>query len=497
MHENPREGPDLSLPPPAAARPGPQGDSKETTFQPYFAKVAPSRSEITPRSERGSLTRTVLPALLVVAIIGGIAWVTQYMPSWRTGRQQIKDDGSGPPASTQRAIHFAQTSPVWDKDDPEYILEWERGVKGHYDYVFTNKSDEPVELGLEYSACDCSSVTIASTTSSEEWQAYQQEKIGRGPGDEPAGKGSSWSKPLQVPLKDPKSFVVVPAKANGVARLSWESRKQTGNKLELRIRFWMQPQGKPSLKNLSENIDTPVLIVPPIVYREERLDLGAIGGQEFNRAEFLCWSSTRPSVNLTVPTPADDPNFVCTATPLSAESVKAIEKRLRGDGVNTRIKVGFRVSVAVYEQRKGKILDQGPFQRRVPLFVDGEPQDPQGPLVVGQVRGEVQIGTGDDQGKVQLKTFRVSDGTRTVIGLRAPRGTELKLESHQPSYLQVKLLPDGKDTTGTRARWRLEVTVPPNTPAGPLPEDGAIILRTLGTPPRFIRVPVLGNALQG
>ena len=42
-------------------------------------------------------------------------------------------------------------------------------------------------------------------------------------------------------------------------------------------------------------------------------------------------------------------------------------------------------------------------------------------------------------------------------------------------------------------KWKLEVSVPPDTQFGAFPEESVIILRTQETPPRFIRIPVTGN----
>jgi hypothetical protein len=52
------------------------------------------------------------------------------------------------------------------------------------------------------------------------------------------------------------------------------------------------------------------------------------------------------------------------------------------------------------------------------------------------------------------------------------------------------------DAQETGARWRMTVRIPENRAGGPLPAESVIVLKKLGTPPRLIRVPVLGTALS-
>jgi hypothetical protein len=42
--------------------------------------------------------------------------------------------------------------------------------------------------------------------------------------------------------------------------------------------------------------------------------------------------------------------------------------------------------------------------------------------------------------------------------------------------------------------WVLKVTIPANAWSGPIPRDTAVYLKIEGEKPRFIRIPVIGNA---
>src|SRR5262245_26962188 len=101
-------------------------------------------------------SRFIFPLILFLAVIGAIAWVTQYM---RVGRTKAKADGAKPGPETaapaaallqfDHAIDAYHAAAIWDPKDPTYIKEFERGQDGHYDFPFRNVSDQPVQIGLQ------------------------------------------------------------------------------------------------------------------------------------------------------------------------------------------------------------------------------------------------------------------------------------------------------------------------------------------------------------
>jgi hypothetical protein len=165
--------------------------------------------------------------------------------------------------------------------------------------------------------------------------------------------------------------------------------------------------------------------------------------------------------------------------------------------MNTRVLSGFRVHATVREQHDGKQLDQGAFERQVPFLLDGQPLETAGPVIHGFVQGDVQVGGPEDRGRVHLRTFQARDGIKKKFILSTPKGVKLEPVSQNPPYVGIALEQQPKESTTTRSRWTMELTVPPGSPAGPFPQDSVIILRIHGPMPRLIRIPVTGNAVQG
>jgi len=124
--------------------------------------------------------------------------------------------------------------------------------------------------------------------------------------------------------------------------------------------------------------------------------------------------------------------------------------------------------------------------------------------VTGEVRGELVVGAPEDRGRIDLKTFRASNGISKTIAVLAQQ-PNLELDTKDigvyPENLQAnmrlrleKLKPIGGEQ---RNRWYLHVTLSPGFPPGKLPDGSALFLRIAGSnPPRQIRIPMGGMAYQ-
>jgi hypothetical protein len=154
--------------------------------------------------------------------------------------------------------------------------------------------------------------------------------------------------------------------------------------------------------------------------------------------------------------------------------------------------------VTVYESKDGAQLDQGHFLRTLGFDLPDAAEDLQSLIITGNVQSDDFL-IGGDQGKIDLKSFPAKDGKRKAIFVSTKRDIELDVDnvSVQPANLRVKLTEKGKDKAGAKRNWSLEVEVPPNQLFGTIPEDSAVILRTKATPPRLIRIPLVGHAIQG
>jgi hypothetical protein len=419
-------------------------------------------------------TRVVLPLVLFVGIVAAVAWVTQNLPSWRAPKvvQQVPAD--------KVLLQFDQQKAVWDEKEPEYAAEFEFGKDGYYNFPFTNATSAPVEFGLSYMSCGCSKVK-ACVLNYEELQAYKKDK---------KDDNLRW----QTLPKDEARGLTVPPGAGGIVRLTWEVRKVSSQN-SLFIKLWNKdPSGK---RGPEIDMGASVSFVMPVQYSPQIKDFGNLGPHSVERAHFWFWSATRDRFDLDVREKKEDPCFVFRATPLTVEECGKLAEKLKTEsGIRTRIKAAYRVEVEVHEQRGGRQLDLGPFQRYVPMAIDhpvGE--DPKGPELKGWVRGDIVIGSPEDRGHIDFRSFPLNSAKERRVPLYTEGGVKLTREQ-VPDYLDVDLTE--KETVNNKTHWDLRAVVRPGVlRPGSLPDDSAIILRTNSMPPRRIRIPIQGNAMQG
>src|SRR5262245_24724056 len=168
-----------SGPPPAGAPVPDTGFSLRKRFPGEGPPVPPPAPAVpdapAPAARSRVFTRIVLPLLVFTLVVGGIAYVTQNLPSRR------KEAPAARPKPTleahlkilermdpQRPGIFIAT---WDQDDPRYIAELEPQTEGHYYFAFENPADKIIELGLYETRCDCSQVAVAILPD-EMWKGF-------------------------------------------------------------------------------------------------------------------------------------------------------------------------------------------------------------------------------------------------------------------------------------------------------------------------------------
>ena len=399
---------------------------------------------------------------LFVLMVGAIAWVTQFMPNWRSA-----DPNAPTPVGKAQAaaLRFVFLRAVWDKDDEEYALEMEKGRNGHFDYPFENLLDQAAEIGLVETSCGCSHLEVCLLPRAE-WERYRQEILN----NPLSARFGDWQ--WEKMTIDNKGLVV-PPKGVGLVRVNWNTRGDLDSRLQLRPRIWHQPLSQLAGRNF-ETLQVSARVAAPIRFVPIRGSVGNLGSRDSGVAEFTLWSGTRPELDLKWDESAE-PLYTYAAKPLSREQCKEMEKKLRAAGDNARVLKAFRFQVTVKEQASGKQLDQGPIYHTVNFLLDDEKVP--GPLVVGNVRGDVLVGSAEERGKVDLKTFRAKEGAHRTVSLWTEDDQViLETESHAPRTLEIKLTKGEK--IGSRTKWQLEVTVPPSTQFGAFSEESVIILRT-------------------
>ena len=390
--------------------------------------------------------RYLLAGGLFLVMVGSIAWVTQFMPNWRTSRE-VKT-GKEAPKSSLGVLKFPFTRAVWDKDDDEYVLEIEKGKEGHFDFPFENTLNQTAEIGLGRKDCDCTHMQVCFLPA-EEWKRYSEEMM-KSPR---TAKVGDWN---WLTVADSNAIgLEVPPLARGLVRFGWHARREPGIKLTLSLELWHQPQGNVGQRSF-ETLKVPSRIASPIRYTPNRANVGFCTSghclrQRCPASEFTLWSATRPDLDIKWED-AESPLFVYEVKPLSPEECQDMEKKLVKEGENTRVMKAFHFQVTVKEQAAGKQLDQGPFNHAVKFLLDDNKVV--GPQITGTVRGDIVVGSADERGKMNLKTFRAKDGARGEVSLWTEDDkVVLESESQYPSTLDVKL--SKEDKSGSRTKWRL------------------------------------------
>ncbi len=435
----------------------------------------------------GSLTRWIVSAVALVVVVGGVTWVSQNLTSADRRPQPVPV----PIPDKQADLRFLFTKSVWDIDDPTYLKELESGVEGHYDFPFLNPGSDPVTLGFGKTSCDCTSIKVVVL---EPGEAAKIEKLhAANPTEFPVDPAWNWT----MMTVSEKEGVQIPPGGGGGVRVLWDGRKGGhGSMPNVRPKMWMQPAGKPDQRTFA-TLEFVFKVADPVIFQPTRVSVGVIvvGGQE--RGISYAYSSTRKDLDLQVDPAKDDPLFEIKFKKFEPAELKAFEAKIADEKKGTRLLSAYRVETTVRTQKDDKLLDMGHFRRDLPILLGGHPFPLNAPVVVGFVRGEIDIGAPGDDGKVNLGGFSARDGVQKTVPLWIDGANEIVVDYTYPTTLETKLTRIAKESTASRSRWNLEVTVPPGAGYGAFTDDAIIVLRTNSTPPRRIRIPVVGTAGPG
>jgi hypothetical protein len=447
--------------------------------------------------------RYAVSLLLLIAVIGGIAWVVQYLPSLSK-----KTPPPPPPPPAAKLLEFPRWIAQWDNRKPEekpevaaqetYLPKTvEFGKEGHYDFPFKNISGQEVEVVQFVSDCDCTSVRVCSVPMAEWTRIAEQQKLR--PGEPIAYPTEPAWQDLQTNRQqtaEPHKATVLKVKADegGVVRIRWTVKKTPGQTLKLNPHIAIRQAGAQGIQ--WQTLAVPVLVGTAICFEPSRVHVGLLApGSKPVTAEFDAWSSTREKFDLKLtPLPAN-PFFHVETRPLSDKECGDLASNLKSDKSPVRVLSGHHVTVTVYETKDGKQLDQGPFYQKLAIDLDGYPErELPGPEIVGRVQGDIRIGGADDQGKVRFKSFPAGETALKTVELLADAKVQLEPYTHEPPWLEVKVTRNKDQPDPKQHGWRLQVTVPANTPGvRSFEETDHVTLRIVGTPDRFVRIAIEGH----
>jgi len=455
-----------------------------------------------PSIRRGSVVRYALSLILLVAIIGGIAWVAQYLPTMVKPKEVVQTPDVKPSLEFVRYVAQWYPPKVSEKKEGEATpptdkypqKDFEQGTNGFYDFLFKNTAESEVEIVFYTTDCDCNSVQACTLPATELEQLIKlhNEK----PGEPlPYTKEPDLKKLSRELLNN--DAVRVKAGEGGVVRVSFNAKKSPGQTLNVGPRVWYQPVGV-STQRQWQALMVPVVVAAPVSFHPSRLSVGVLSADGVAEGRLIAWSSTRSELKLKLGEESD-PFFKTETQPLSKDDYASLEEALKNQKSTSTIRSAVQVNVQVHERNKEKKqqLDLGSFYRKLPVYLDGILNvDVPGPEIVGRVDGNLMIGGADDQGRVRFRSFPADRGGKKVVEISADEKAMLETYNHQPSWVEVDLKLDKKRTPPKNRRiWILEARVPPNTPAvRSFEEPDAVVLQvTTGDTKRLVRIPLEGH----
>jgi len=448
-----------------------------------------------------SIVRVLLPIIVVLGLVGGVTFMTQYAPPAPPKvRPKPVRDPDAPRVFQGPSLLLPERVAVWDSHDVGYQQEFEVGSKGHFDFWAANAYGVPTRVFLKTKSCTCADVefgTVDADAVAGGVTALAALKSIRtllnAGGLDLSGLPLTLAlarvqwKPLVIsgetrdlPPADPRLGLNLAA-----FRMNWEAKNFGPQRLTAEI----NATGGDN-KTTETRLEVPLNVVPAVQFRPIQIDVGALTAGAVRTIEYVLWSATHDDFPLVLPKLPDDPGFVFSAPRrLTADECARLGDQLierYPDQAPTRCRAGYRVTLTVHERLGDRQLDLGPFTKRL-NFNQGTTFEAVA-TVTGSVIGDVRLDGGD---QIKLGDFpadlaKAKDMLVTTIDPRA----ELKVKGHFPDELQVTV----KKKAGSLAAWELRVVVPANKLSGPLPTGSFVLLETVGPNPRRVRIPVSGNA---
>lgn len=456
-----------------------------------------------------SILQFALLLALIVAVIFGLTFFSQNTRSpveKATGPGATVAQGPGGPP-----LRILQRSAEWDKADPQYAAEFEKGDRGHFDFWVSNVHLEPVTVSALTKSCVCNEVQIGIVPRDQwdDWRrrlrdlasvnlalamlgapnfTYALAFNGFGgkiefstmtPRDRDAATPG-----VTVPPADP---VAGPQMA--IVRMIWDGREIKAQTLTAEI------QHRRGATTETVRFEVPVVVAPAVMMSSPAVVFGELNPNDRREQTLYCWSATRDNFPLTIEQRSPHPCIdVGPPRAMGPDERLEVARSLRAAGLigPTKMRSAYAIPIVVHERRDGSQLDLGPLAKRYELHSPVMPE-PAPFIVQGVVRGDIEIGEEADRDRVNLGSFRADRPHEKNIEIRAKSANlQLRVKNTSPEFLHATL----KETSGGSIyrRWKLLVEVEPDKASGFLPGGSAVYLETVSDPPRAIRIPVVGNA---
>lgn len=462
--------------------------------------------------------RTAFPILLVVALVFGVTFITQFSTTPPPATTAI-----GGPTASGPAIEFPTAQVGYDPvpADPDtsavdhankrFVGFFELGTENNLvPFHFRVTRPEPVRLSALHPSCGkCTSArgAVVPQADLDNYQATTARgllpSLAFGPAPDLLS-ALAWAEVYgklnwhRFDFARPQDMMTVPAGS--------VDRPTVGL---IELAFKIGAVGKPSTVSAAfdlydsdgkkVNTQPTVLNVmfagrEPFEVAPTLLDVGELAeGVEPKAFEVVAFSAVRddfppPTLGTVVPDP-----FLRVGPPVpltAADRLRVAYQTSERAQYPIRVRSGYRYKIEVLRQADGKALDIGKLEREL-FAASPTTQTTYRVAVVGTVSGLVRLE--DGAAKIDFGSYQAEyEKKKSVTLLSDQPGLELELVPEQcnPRWVTFTLGPPVRD--GNRTRWPVELYIKAKDGRYP-PWEGTLFLRTKGPNPTNIRIPVTGH----
>lgn len=509
-------------------------------------------AEPKPPGGAKSALRIAVPLVMLVAVVFGLTYITQYTPQV----EEDKPDGTGPQVNTgEPPLRFFNSVRRWDPPllsapgyrhlpllapsavasdaDQSFAFSLQdRTFQGVYEqsaqhqratqFWFENRNPNPVVMQLKYVSCgSCTGGRVAAIPPDVTRSLFQHTAVAA----LPVGVFNPFGVALTQPLaglaapaaltwtdhtfdKDHKevTYRVPAAPANpdkwtaqwGILELKFKvSEKDTSKTLD--IAFATQVENSPGQQDANQ-FRIMFENARGFALSQTALDAGKIDALSGERKfDLLMYSATRGPGSefgdLAPPVGAVDGfdsvkfvEVVKVERVPEAELADIAEQLATEQKRLTRVRAAYRVTVAFRPKVGDTRLDIGKFERVV-SFASGDAVA--AVTVKAAVAGSVRLDSG--AGEFELATFNGGKGTTQAIDLTTDAaGIELAVVREECEPKNFEFVLEKQPPRGDRGHYKLKVTVAGGQVFGAT--KGFVVLDVKGPNPQRMRIPFKGTA---
>lgn len=476
----------------------------------------------------GSSTRVILPIALLFGVIFGITFISN-----NTNTPTEAPKPFVPQAKRVEPLLFgissAEPNPL--SSNPalrDMRIDWEVGIPGHFDFWFQNPNPEEVQIFLQGKSCTCAGAKLAVIPQESTTKSLQLSSIGilGNPLQSMAmlpfaaaelTKDLNW---VDMSMENESDRKMIPgAKGNpqwGILRVTFSNAKPSEQKRITAAIMSTLPNGVPSRKELSvmSRVGSGLSVFARFKGGPSMVDFGVIHPYESATRDVYLFSFTRPEMSPRVAWLSKEDTDPClTFTPpvpvIGSEFDEVVnlidtEFKLGPVRILSMSKITVTLRERIEEGDPKKIvhrMEMGPFEKLlIASLGDSSDHSAQRIPIRGTIRGELRVVSGtDERDRIDFgKTVNALTGETREVEIRSDKvglDAELLPELTSPPYLQVEMTLKGEQAG--RKSWNLKVRIPPQKLNGSFPADSAIIIKLKDGSNHRIRIPVIGQALEG